>query len=159
MSTWRDELRVGLEQAGDQRIPRTEPDHPLYPMILAALDTFKAELEGHGVTAYTRGSVPSNGGQIEIWQPDKRAFQIDLFIDDDAVEIGSGYVMDVYPFMTQTINVAEVATPDDLAQIFTRMYVAFLQSDRKSTIERLAEKRGPNPVLQHLKRKRESGRL
>lgn len=159
MNTWQAELQAGLEQAGDQRIPRTEPDHPLYPTILAALDTFKAELEGHGIIAYTRGSVPGNGGQIENWQPDKQAFRIYLFIDDDAVEISSGYIMDVYPFMTQSINVAEAATPDALAQIFTRMYVAFLQSDRKSTIERLAEKRSPNPVLQHLKRKRESGRL
>ncbi len=49
MADWRTELEQGLSQVEDQRSPMKE--HPLYPVVLAALEEVKQELSKYGIEA------------------------------------------------------------------------------------------------------------
>lgn len=126
MSSWRDEIRAALSEAGDQRLQMNATPHPLQPALIEALYDIKQELTNHNILANVYESHHGNGGSLGIWSPQVRELNVQAYLDGGALKLEATYSKPT-PWLVRTADIGPNATKDDLAREVVRVYLEFLR--------------------------------
>lgn len=129
MSNWQTALKTALDQAGDQAVDTWEKHAPEYPLIMAALEAVRQELEQYRVYAQVTGSHTGIGGMLGIWDPKHGEFKITVGVEKQEILIigqhpvyGAGIV----PLTTKRLPRTETITQDDIALAVVNAYRDYL---------------------------------
>ncbi len=131
MADWRTELEQGLSQVEDQRSPMKE--HPLYPVVLAALEEVKQELSKYGIEA-----VVGQGGKLGIWAPDMRELKFFVQAREQTISIQVihvRYLKGFFPFARCDLDSSAGITKDLVASEIVKMYLDFLKGKSQKSAE------------------------
>jgi hypothetical protein len=127
MADWRTELEQELSQVEDQRSPMKE--HPLYPVVLAALEEVKQELSKYGIEAVVEGSH-GQGGKLGIWAPDMRELKFFVQAHGQTISIQvihTRYLKGFFPFARCDLDSSAGITKDLVASEIVKVYLDFLK--------------------------------
>ncbi len=128
MADWRSELKQGLSEAEDQRIPMEE--HPVYPLIVAALEEVKQELLQYGIWAVAEGSHKGIGGKLTILTPDISDLRMFVVVRGQTINFSATHLHfseGFFPFVQREIEVDGV-TKDLIASEIVEMYLTYLRT-------------------------------